>query len=366
VTLRWWWLLLPLLVVPAARGQSAPESGEPQMPVLRNRPAVDPQAAAKARRVELHAVVTDSAGKPLTGLQAWDFKLLDNGAPSKILYFRAFHGAAAQPDPSVEVILVLDALNNNVQEQAIARSETVRFLEKNGGHLAHPVSLMVLTDKGLEVQPRPSSDGRKVVRLLRKLTPRISVFNTAMGRNGDIERFNRSLGQIQLIAENETHKPGRKVLVWVGTGWPLEEMQHMLPSLSDNAKYFNDAVDLTNWLMEGETTVCTVLPLDSTAGAAQINPEFYKAFLKPVLREQDASSGSLALRVLAVHSGGRVLGPGNDVAEQIEQCAEDTKFSYRVTFEPLKGPAGTYHELKLIVDRPGLTVRTTSGYYSQP
>ncbi|HEY3706480.1 MAG TPA: VWA domain-containing protein [Terracidiphilus sp.] len=359
-------MLLLVFVVAAGAGQSAPESREGQEPVLRPRPPVKPKDADTSR-VQLHAVVTDAWGKPVTGLQPWNFKLLDNGKPGKILYFRAFHGAALQRDPSLEVLLVLDALNNNRVEQALARSETIRFLEQNGGRLAHPVSLMVLTDKGLEVQPRPSADGKKEVRLLRRLTPRISVFNAAMGLNGEIERFNLSLAQIRLIAENETHKPGRKVLVWLGTGWPLLETQGVLPSVSDNAAYFNNAVELSNWLMEGEMTVCTVSPLDSTAGAALINPEFYKAYLKPVLRTQDASSGSLALNVLAVHSGGRVLGPGNDLAEQIGQCAEDMDSSYRLTFEPLKGqPAGTYHELKLTVDQPGVTVRTTSGYYSQP
>jgi VWFA-related protein len=317
--------------------------------------------------MQLGAVVTDESGKPITGLQPWDFTLLDNGKPSKIHFFRAFHRMSDQLDPSLEVLLVLDALNSSGQQQAIARTEMVRYLEQNRGRLPHPVTLMVLSDKGLEIQPRPSSDGKREVKLLRKLSPRVSVFNSAMGLEGEIERFNLSLAQVRLIAENESHKPGRKLLVWLGSEWPLLETRDVLHSVSDSSKYFDDAVELSNWLMEGQTVVCTVSPLDSTAGAALTNPELYKAFLKPVLSARDASSGNLAPDVLAVHSGGQVLGPGNDLAEQISRCIEDADHSYQLTFEPAKGqPANAYHALKLTVDQPGVTVRTSSGYYTQP
>lgn len=372
-----WLMLLFLLVAPAclshpsdastASGQSSSGSAaEGQEPVLRSRPAPKAQTPARPKRVGLNVVVTDAWGKPVGNLRPWDFRVLDNGKPSKIQYFRAFH-PSPEPNTSLEVLLVLDALNNSPQEQAIARNETIRFLERNDGRLPHPVTLMVLSDKGLEVQPRPSADGKREVKMLRKLSPRISVFNPAMGLQGEIERFNLSLEQFRLIAENETHRPGRKVLVWVGSEWPLLQEKGVLTSLKDNSKYFDNLVELSNWLLEGQTQVCTVSPLDSTAGAALTNPEFYKAFLTPVARAQDASSGNLAVDVLAVQSGGQVLGPGNDMAEQISRCVAGPDLSYQLTFQPETSPApGSYHSLKVTVNQPGMTVRTSSGYYAQP
>ncbi len=262
---------------------------------------------------------------------------------------------------------MLDALNSNGQEQAVARDETIRYLRQNNGRLGHPVTLMVLTDKGLEVQPRPSADGKREVKLLEKLSPRISVFSPAMGFDGEIERLNLSMGQVRMIAENQTHKPGRKVLVWVGSGWPILETRSIFTSTVDRSRYFDDVVALSNWLIDGRTVVCAVSPLDSTAGAALTNTESYRAFLTPVLQSPEASSGTLALQVLAIQSGGRVLGPGNDLAEQINHCAGEADVSYELTFEPTGGqPPAIYHNLKLTVDRPGLAVRTRSGYYSQP
>jgi VWFA-related protein len=372
---RWPPLFAFLTFFSVAHSQSPPATAAPSEqnpaasndPILRRRPDEKPRTPPGPRRTRLDVVVTDAAGQPVTGLEPWDFKLTDNGKPSKILYFRALHPAASRPDPSLQVLLVLDALNSNSQEQVVARDEAIRYLRQNNGRLGHPVTLMVLTDKGLEVQPRPSADGKREVKLLEKLGPRISVFSPAMGFDGEIERLNLSLGQVRMIAENQTHKPGRKVLVWVGSGWPILETRSIFTSTVDRSRYFDDVVSLSNWLIDGRTVICTVSPLDSTAGAALTNTESYKAFLTPVLQSPDATSGTLALQVLAIQSGGRVLGPGSDLAEQINQCAGEADVSYELTFEPAGGQApAIYHSLKLTVDRPGLVVRTRSGYYSQP
>jgi len=45
--------------------------------------------------LKLDVVVTDSSGKPVTGLRPEDFTLLDNGLPEKVVKFHAFDGATA-------------------------------------------------------------------------------------------------------------------------------------------------------------------------------------------------------------------------------------------------------------------------------
>ena len=46
---------------------------------------------------------------------------------------------------------------------------------------------------------------------------------------------------------------------------------------------------------------------------------------------------------------------------------QDAGIYYSLSFEPppADGP-NDYHELKMRVDRPGLTARTNTGYYDQP
>jgi hypothetical protein len=61
--------------------------------------------------IRLDVAVTDKDGHPVTGLKQQDFKLWDNGQPGKIVSWQAFDGVTTEPDPPVEVILVLDELN---------------------------------------------------------------------------------------------------------------------------------------------------------------------------------------------------------------------------------------------------------------
>ena len=80
---------------------------------------------------------------------------------------------------------------------------------------------------------------------------------------------------------------------------------------------------------------------------------------------RDADFGNLALKVLVTQTGGRILGPDNDLAGQIDRCVEDASAFYRISFDP---PAAEhvdeYHDVKIIVNNPGVTVRTNSGYYN--
>jgi hypothetical protein len=93
----------------------------------------------------------------------------------------------------------------------------------------------------------------------------------------------------------------------------------------------------------------------------------FEDFLKPVRDFHKASAGSLSLQVLAVQTGGRVMEPSNDIAGQIAACIGDIGTYYTLIFgaAPALAP-NEYHELKVQVDRPGLSARTTGGYYNQP
>jgi VWFA-related protein len=366
------WLAL-LLLTPVTFGQrlagqeTSPPKASSNEPQLKPRPAETAPTAPKPRRMQLDVVVTDATGKAVTGLQPWDFKLLDNDHASKILYFRAFDDGGVKAQPPVEVILLFDALNLSVQQQGFVRNELMRFLKQNNGQLPHPTTLMVLGDNGVAVQPQPSRDGNALAALLKTVNPHITAFGPAMGIQGAMERFARSVQQLRMIAENETHKPGRKLLIWISAGWPLLETLNFVPAESNKKKYFEDIVELSNWLREARMVVYSAAPIDPSMGGAGRAPLLYQDFLKPVANSQAAHSGNLGLRVLALQTGGQILGPSNDVAGQIGQCIADADSFYQLTFEPAPTEHGDeYHSLKLSVVQPSLTVRTTTGYYDQP
>src|SRR5450631_2021740 len=133
------WIFVAADPLAAQQPAAAGASQQPIDPQLEHRPPPKPQGAPSAitaeGQIHLDIVVTDAAGKPVAGLEPWDFKLLDNNQPRKILSFKPFDGEAVKPDPPVEVILVLDMANLPFQQVAFLRSEVDQFLRAHEGHL---------------------------------------------------------------------------------------------------------------------------------------------------------------------------------------------------------------------------------------
>jgi len=333
------------------------------------KPASPASAVAPEGRIQLDVMVTDAADKPVTGLQPWDLKLLDNGQPSKILSFRAFNDSTIKPDPPVEVILVIDTANLPFQQVAFVRQELDQFLHENGGHLKQPVSLILLSEAGIRVQPRPSVDGNALSGVVQQIKGSIRTIDSAMGGEGLLERFQLSVREMENIAENEARKPGRKLLVWVGPGWPIlnrQELGHY--SEKDQRRYFDGIVELSTQLREARVVLYSVAPGNAGAGGTNSNYTFlYQNYLKAVKSAREADTGNLALKVLVTQTGGRILGPDNDLAGQIDRCVADANVFYRISFNPPTAEhADEYHDLKVQVGQPGLTARTNTAYYNQP
>jgi VWFA-related protein len=363
--------LVSLICTSIASSQSPgtlPNTQAPPDPVLKDRPPAKPAGAAPSQaRIHLDAVVDDAQGKPVTGLQPWDFELLDSDRPEKIVYFRAYDAAANLPNPPVEVILLFDELNISQQQRSFARSQITQFLRQNGGHLSHPVTIAHLSDAGLTIQPRPSTDGLALARLLAGIKGTVNTLNGGMGADGNLERFRRSLRQVEAIAVNESQKPGRKLLIWVGPGWPILNSPNFSFNEKDRRNYFDAIVELTNHLREARMEVDSVSAVDPDPYANSTAALLYKDYLKGVPTARQADTGFLGLRVLAAETGGRILGPDNDLVSQMNQCVTDADTFYELWFTP---PAAThadeFHALKLGVRKPGLTVHSTIAYYNEP
>ncbi len=340
----------------------------PNGPALRHRPPPSPAVQKISEgQIQLDVAVSDADGKPVTGLQPWDFKLTDNDQSRKIMSFRAFNDAEVRPNPPVEVILVIDELNLLPQQVAFVRDEVEQYLRRNNGRLDHPVSLMLISDAGLRVQPRPLQDGNTLAKVVKGISAHVSTISPAMGGEGDLERFQRSVQQLETIAENEANKPGRKLLIWIGPGWPLLERAGNHSTERDQRLYFDGIVELSTKLREARIVVNSVSPADATSTAGEAYRLVFKQYLKGVRTAHDADSGNLSLKVIATQTGGLVLGPDNDLVEQIDRCVANADAFYRISFNPPPaGHADEYHDLRVEVNQAGLNVRTNSGYYEQP
>ena len=316
--------------------------------------------------MHLDVVVTDASGKPVSGLGLKDFKLIDNKQARPILSLRASDDATPatlrKGDAQPQLILLLDTVNLPLNQVAFVREQTEKFLLENGGRLALPTSIYLFTEGGLHVAPGFSRDGNALAAIVNQIQPSIRTIKSSQGADADLQRFQLSLREMMTIADNNAAKPGRKLLVWIGPGWPMLESNNFAFSSADQARYFSAITGLSARLREARIALYSVSGVTTGNGALQ-----YKAYLKGVTSASRADTGNLALKVLAVQSGGRAIDPDNDLAGQIAKCVADAAPFYTITFDPPKAEhVDEYHDLKIQIDRPNLTARTNTGYYDEP
>ena len=151
--------------VPAEQAPAAQE------PVLAERPTPSPDNAMG--RIELDVVVTDKSGKPISGLEREDFTLLDDKQPAKILSFQAYNATTPTEDPLPEVILMFDTVNVGDPYVVTVGRAIEKFLRQNGGHLAQPVAILLMTNLGVTLAAQPSRDGNALATTVEQLQTRL-------------------------------------------------------------------------------------------------------------------------------------------------------------------------------------------------
>jgi VWFA-related protein len=324
-------------------------------------------SASEDRRMTLDVAVTDKSGKPVSGLEQQDFTLLDNKQPQKIVSFEAVTGAVASADPPVQVILLEDEVNTSFTNVSYERQQIEKFLLANGAKLEHPTSLVFLTDLGLTFGKLSSQDGNAVLADLKQHDSGLrTVRRRSQGVYGAGDQVQLSLNAVQQLAELEAARPGRKILIWISPGWPYLSGPSQELTSKDQRQIFGNIVGLSYALRRARITLYSVDPL-GTGDSGGSRLFYYLEFVKPVKKPGQVQIGDLALQVLAVQSGGRVLNSDNDVAGEIESCVADANSFYVLTFDglPADGP-NEYHALDIKIDKPKLVPRTRSGYYAQP
>ncbi len=356
-------LIFTLLFTLPIKAQAPPPETHDSQHLHRRTPQNLDEARKAERHIILNVVVTDTSDKPVASLQQSGFQILDNGQPQTITSFQAIDGRTIQPP--VEVILVLDTMNPSFQDVAIERQGIDKFLRQNNGHLTLPVSIVFLSDSGVKIN-QASRDGNALATDLAKLQTPIRMLDPAQGSNGWLERLQRSIRTLTQLTTYEATRPGRKLLLWVGPGWPMMNGSTSLLTAQDQMRFFNSIEDVTNNLRKARITLYSVAPLNLSQGRG-LRTFVYQDFLKGVENASQANSPNLAVQVFAYQSGGLVLGPSGDLAAQIARCVADADSYYEISFDA--APAeheNKYHKLEIKLQPANLTARTTKAYYSRP
>src|SRR5208282_109455 len=250
-----------LLSLSAASGQNAPQ---PQLQPRPDQPAKAPAPKGTDRQITIEVQVTDKSGAPVRGLQKQDFTLLDDKQPQNILSFRAVDGGAASTADPVEIILVIDAVNSSFQSVARERDQVKKFLLRNGGKLADPVSLVIFSDAGADIQNGSFRDGNALATLLDQKELGLRTITRSQGFWGAKERFEMSLKTMRSFGEYEGARPGRKLVIWVSPGWPLLSGPNVHFYGKDLEQFFNSIVEFSTGLRQARVTIYSLDPLGTS------------------------------------------------------------------------------------------------------
>ena len=339
-----------------AGGQTAPlrDSSFAQKPLT---PLGATDSVVRDGLFSIDLVVTDSAGKPVLDLESGDFTLLDNGEPAKI---RTLHNSLAAIEPAPELIFVLDTVNLSPRQLAQTESAVARFLRRNSGRLESSCFIYRVTRSGLFSSIKPTRDGNllaneveqpKSLRIVGRLGGN-DASSSLLSFEEKSQSDPQSLRALGSIAIDQREIAGRKIVAWIGPGWPV----------NGGKISFDDATELSTRLREARITLDNINVRPTLDRALN-----YHDYLEAPRSQLDMQPDKMALPVIAARTGGLVLGASGDLDQDIERCVEQERNFYTLTFNPPHTDRmDEFHDLRVQVDGSALKVRAPTGYYNEP
>ena len=363
----------------------------------------------EANFVEVDAFVSDAMGKPVSGLRATDFQLLEDGKPQGVSAFsyvnipiaRAerplFSPAAIEPDVDTNVgmdgriyLFVLDDAHVDLTRGPRVKEALHRFFERDFG--ANDLAAVVFTSgraaDGQEFTNNPrlllAASDKFIGRKLRSPTlERLDEYNrqqTAGTRNaGDpvndpltFERGRNARNTMESLQKLSDFMSGlhgrRKALVLVSEG-----IDYNIYNLFDNNSVASDIINATRDAIaaatRGNVSIYAIDPrglvtpggdLIESSGVASDEPNLGLG-VQSALDELRLSQDSL--RELADETGGFAAVNRNNIDEAFDRIVADNSSYYVLGYNPANDKRdGRFRKIEVRVTRPGVTVRARRGY----
>src|SRR6185312_8437688 len=346
------------------------------------------------RVVQVDVTVRNSGGKPVEDLKQSDFKILDNGKPRPFTIFSVnraapdalqpvprpsperpplppdtFTNVGAPPSPAGghSTIILLDGVNGWFESFAwgsqgiqglmskLPADERIAIyvVTKNEGLLQladfttdrDRLRKAMATFSAPGMSPSPPfgpGDGRGLVEDPAPQDSSVKRLALTKAPARETEYFmRRGAEEVRLsfsaLAERLRTEPGRKSVFWVTEGFPPRVIRNDQIAWQKTFTALNDANIAVN-------TVDT----DGLGGP----PRLWGA------------GAILTMQQVAAETGGEAFYHRNDLDAAMAVGVMDSRSSYTLGFY-LTELDGYYHQLKVLVDRPGLDLNYRRGYFAQ-
>jgi VWFA-related protein len=388
--------------------QPAPAQESPDAPVLR----------VTVNLVQVDAVVTDSKGKQVTDLTADDFQLFQDGKPQKITHFSYISTAAPTPaapiaparttpvrgapaPPAMKlrpdqvrrtIAMVVDDLGLSFESTAQVRSALKKFVDEQ----MQPGDLVAIvrTGAGMGALQQFTSDKHQLYAAIDRVRynmlgrGRVGAFapindsDSAAGDLGDTETrlndfrdeyFSRgTIGAINYVIQGLKEMPGRKAVVLLSDSIRLFNQEGLNDRVLEMVRRLTDAANRASVVIysidpRGLPTL-SLTAEDNVRG--RNGPDLAERMQQ---RRTDYFQSQDGLNYLAQETGGLFVHDTNDISGGIRKVLDDQRGYYLigytpddVTFQQLKGKERPYHKLSVKVKKPGLYVRSRTGFFGVP
>ena len=326
------------------------------------------------RLLDFTVVAVDDRSQPVNDLSSSEFQVTDAGKRQQIAFFRhnddrlrkspplgpnEFSNRSGASVPHITLVL-LDLLNEKFATRATSANQIIHDLEPVESADSLYLYLLTVDGRTFAVRGLTGSEGETREQnggpWTRGIKPLLDGALRDVLRMKPVDiaedvniRVQVTLNALDAIALQLSMFPGRKNVVWVTNGVPLE----LGPHRSDTGDY----VDFTPQLRQ----------------LADIFDR-YETAIYPVqqimLGSPDAVGGGdgiesrATLEELAGLTGGRPS-TSKDIAAAVRQAVTDVRTSYQLGYySQARNWDGKFHKLRIACTRKGVRIQARTGYYA--
>lgn len=410
-----------------AQGQQQPPPNPPPPPQQQqeNNPYDDEVVRITTNLVQVDAVVTDKDGRYVTDLRPEDFEVIEEGRKQEITNFsfinvvsdapvqpasvtnaRAEKKRSAIEIPPVRlkpeqlrrtIALVVDDLSLSAESIVHVKEALKNYLDEQVQE--NDLSAILRTGSGIGVLQQFTSDKRILYAALERVrwyplgrggqlavAPKDSLSESAGARsqsdpdaskmgtsaeNREENSISDSINALTYVVRGFQKLPGRKAVVVFTDS--LRLFNRIDNALSSNVERLRRLVDLANRSSVVIYTIDTrgLQPLNFTAGeqTTGLTPQNAGAMVGVGSPRQNFFEEQDGMNFISRQTGGIFIKDNNDFNKAVRRVLEDQKGYYLIgyrpdasTFDPRTGQV-RFHNLKVKLNRPGLTVRSRTGFY---
>jgi VWFA-related protein len=342
--------------------------------------------------VQVDAVVTDKEGLPVTDLTADDFIILQDGKPQEITNFSLVRlQPSVLPRPAVQkqssksretvpvpqirltpgrvrqvVALVVDDLGLSFENIVRSREAIRKWVDEE----MQPGDLVAVITTGLGMGGLQQFTGNKKILYDAIDRIRFNILSRVGGSGAFSEERMRgitmgTLAATQFALNGMGTLPGRKSLIFFSENLIMnfddfdedDAGAVFSMNLSDSVKD-----KMLRMIQDANRATVVIHTIDPRGIAWAANPDI------PTSAMTKSREG---LDVMSKETGGLFIKDRNLTFRGLQEVSRDGEIYYLIGYRPdektiaeMRGNKARYHEIKVRVKRPGLQVRSRSGFFS--